>query len=298
MESSRWAEFKTVAPQARFETDGRSLMKDAEVDTIIACLPWNITEAWLLELLSTPKPVLLEKPIALSSDALALALQQAASTLGNKYVGFNRRFYRTVHKLKERVSQGGMESAEITISETVETLSNIYGEDIVPHILAYSSSHILDAANHILGLLSPVRIYASGKTKRFASISGLLETSLGAPVHLTVLADNPAPVGIRIYFDDQSTWHLSPMERLTAYRGYDRSEPTADSKIRRYTPKPFLEVEEGFDFKPGFLYQMKAFTEGDGIQVAATPQESLELLTFIESVQRGTFGHNPVGEPL
>jgi len=296
-DSPRWAEFKTVAPQARFESNGQSLLENPEIDAVVSCLPWNVTETWLPELLSTQKPVLLEKPIALSSDALAQAMEHAATTLQNKYVGFNRRFYQTAQELKKRVEHGGMESAEITISEMVESLAKTYGEDIVPHILAYSSSHILDTARYILGPLNSIRVYASGKAQIFSPISGLLETGLGAPVHLSVLSENPVPVGIRIFFDDQTTWHLSPMERLTAYKGYDRSEPTAASKIRRYTPKPFLEMEEDSDFKPGFLEQMRDFTEGEGRHIAATTIESLELLTFIESVQREASGHAPVGRP-
>ena len=287
-DSPRWAEFKTVAPQARFENNGRSLLGNPEIDAVVSCLPWNATESWLPELLSTQKPVLLEKPIALSSDALAHAMEHGMVTLENKYVGFNRRFYQTVQELKRRVEQGGMESAEITISETVESLAKTYGEDIVAHILAYSSSHILDTARYILGPLSPIRVYASGKAQAFSPISGLLETGLGAPVHLSVLSENPVPVGIRIFFDDQTTWHLSPMERLTAYKGYDRSEPTAESKIRRYTPKPFLEMEEDSDFKPGFLEQMRAFTEGDTNTISASPEESLKLLRFIETMQNWT----------
>ena len=296
VESPRWVEFKSIAPQARFEGDGLSLIKDAEVDRVIACLPWNVAESWLPELLSTPKPVLLEKPISLSFDALSAAICQTKANLANKYVGFNRRFYGTVQALKERIEQGGLESAEITISETVESLAETYGEEIIQHLLAYSSSHILDTARYILGSLKPVRIYAlkdSGSTHGFTSLSGLLETESGSPVHLTVLSDNPAPVGIRIFFDDETTWHLSPMERLVAYRGYDRNEPTADSKIRRYRPKPFLEIEEDSHFKPGFLDQMRAFTDGEGRQISATPQESLELLAFIESLQRSALnsGH-------
>ena len=75
------------------------------------------------------------------------------------------------------------------------------------------------------------------------------------------------------------------MEHLIAYRGYDRTEPNADSKIRRYTPKPFLEIDEDAEFKPGFLEQMRAFTEGGGRPISASPEESLELLRFIETVQ-------------
>lgn len=289
VESPRWQAFKSVAPQARFETEGCSLLENPEIDAVVACLPWNVAESWLPELLSTPKPVLLEKPIALSSRAISDAIAQSGTTLDNKFVGFNRRFYRTVQTLKGRVNQGGLKSVEITISETVDALAKMYGEEIIDHILVCSSSHILDAAFHVLGRLRPIRNYVSegrASPSGFLSLFSLLETDHGAPVFLTILAENPVPVGIRVFFDDQTTWHLSPMERLVAYRGYDRIEPTLETKIRRYAPKPFLEIDENSEFKPGFLDQMRAFTQDEGHNISASPQESLELTGFIENMKR------------
>ena len=289
VESPRWRAFKTEAAQARFESNVHAVLEDPDIDMVVSCLPWNVTETWLPELLSTPKPVLLEKPIALSSEALSSAMGQAEATLHNKYIGFNRRFYRTVQKLRERVAEGGMKSVEIVISETVAGLAKTYGEEIIDHVLVYSSCHILDIALHILGALQPIKIYGyedQSYARPFRSLTGLLETGLGAPVFLTIMAENPVPVGLRIFFDDRTTWHLSPLEHLVAYREYELIEPTPDVKIRRYIPKPFLEINEGTEFKPGFWEQMKAFTTGDGHHISATPEESLELLRLIETIQR------------
>ena len=288
-ESPRWRDFKAVATQARFESDIDAVLEDPNIDAVVACLPWHVTESWLPNLLATPKPVLLEKPIALSSKALSSALALPGSRPDNKFVGFNRRYYQTVQKLKERVSQGGAKSAEITISETVAGLAATYGPEIIEHIFVYSSCHPLDTAIYILGTLRLVEMYGfrdSEYARPFSSISGLLETNEGIPVFLSVMADNPSPMGIRIYFDDQTTWHLSPLERLVAYSGYDVIEPTADVNIRRYVPKPFLEINEDATFKPGFLGQMEAFTGGPGRQIAATLEQSLGLLQFTESIQQ------------
>jgi len=256
---------------------------------VIACLPWNVTETWLPELLTTQKPVLIEKPAALSSLALATVLSNSHARPDNKFIGYNRRFYRSVQKLKERIRQGGMKSAEITISETVASLSAAFGTEIIDHILIYSSCHTLDTAVYILGALNPVKIYGhqdAGYSRPFRSITGLLELDQGTPVFLSIMADNPAPIGIRVYFDDQTTWHLSPLERLIAYKGYKRIEPTPEVKIRRYFPEPFLEINEDTDFKPGFSDQMKAFMGGEGRQIAATLTENLELLRFVETLHR------------
>jgi len=278
-----------VATEARFEGSVRALLKETEIDAVVSCLPWNVTESWLSELLSSPKPILIEKPIALSSEALSSAISHSNATLHNKYVGFNRRFYRTVQKLRDRVKKGGVKSAEITISETVDRLAGLYGLEIRNHMLIYSSCHMLDTAIHVMGPLKPIKAYShdgSASSKPINALSGLLETAEGAPVFLTVLADNPAPVGLRIFFNDQTTWHLSPLERLVAYRDYDLIEPTDEIKIRRYTPKPFLDVTEDAEFKPGFFSQMQAFLNGGQQHISATPVESLELLRFIETIQR------------
>ena len=288
VDSPRWLDFKSIAPQARFEHDGHAILNNPNIDAVVVCLPWNVTESWLPELLTTPKPVLVEKPAALSSTAVARALAHHDTYLDNKYIGFNRRFYQTVQSLKERVSQGGVKSVEITISETVEGLSETYGPEIIDHILVYSSSHTLDTAVYLLGSLRPVKMYRhpdSGYARAFQSIAGILETDQGSPVFLSIMADNPAPMGIRIYFDDRTTWHLSPLERLVAYKGYEVMEPTSEVKIRRYYPKPFLEINEDANFKPGFLRQMEAFTEGQGQQISATPVEYLELLKLVETIQ-------------
>ena len=294
--SPRWQRFQTVAPEARFESSVQSMLEDPDVDAVVSCLPWNVTETWLTELLSTPKPVLIEKPIALSSEALSSAISHADSALHNKYVGFNRRFYRTVQKLRDRVKKGGLKSAEITISETVDRLAELYGPEILDHMLVYASCHILDTAIHVMGPLKPLKVYShegSANSKPVNSLSGLLETAQGTPVFLNILADSPTPVGLRIFFDDQTTWHLSPLEHLVAYRDYDLIEPTDEIKIRRYTPKPFLEVTEDAEFKPGFFGQMRAFLNGREQHLSATPVESLELLRFIETLQCLAAGSKP-----
>ena len=120
----------------------------------------------------------------------------------------------------------------------------------------------------------------------FRSLTGLLETKERLPVTLSINADNPVPIGLRLYFDDKTTWHLSPMERLVAYRGYEVVETTPEVKIQKFMPKPFFESVADSSLKPGFLEQMRAFTTGEGKEIAATPVQSAELLRLIEALTR------------
>ncbi len=191
--------------------------------------------------------------------------------------------------MKERLRQGGLKAATITISEALDRLIERYSPEILPHVLAYSSCHILDAALYLLGAIKTVRVYGhaeQGYPAPVRSFNGLLETEGGIPVGLSINAEDPVAVGIRFHFDDRTAWVLSPMERLVAYRGYDAVEPTPDCRIRRYSPKPFLDVTVETSSKPGFLEQMSAFISGEGRDIAATPRESVELLSLIEAVQQ------------
>ena len=285
--SPRWRSFVAVAKGARFESDGEALLNDPDIDAIVACLPWNVTGAWLPRLLTTPKPVLIEKPIALSSRAAEAALSTPGAKPHNKIVGFNRRFYAPVQQLKERLGQGGLKAVEMNISETLQRLHTHYGPEVIPHAVIYSSSHILDTAIYLLGSLTPVRVYGyeeKGYPLPFRSLTGLLETREGLPVTFSINADNPVPVGLRLYFDDKTTWHLSPMERLVAYRGYEVIEATPKMRIQKFMPRPFFESVADATLKPGCLEQMRAFTTGEGKEIAATPAESVELLRFIEAL--------------
>jgi len=77
------------------------------------------------------------------------------------------------------------------------------------------------------------------------------------------LADNPLSVGIRAFFDDQTTRNISSLERPAAYREYEVFEPTNEFKTRRYLFNKFLEITEDAKFKPGFLNQMRGFSNGE-----------------------------------
>lgn len=291
-DTSQWNKFKNLAPQSIFVPDPTSLLQSPNIDAVVSCLPWNITQTYLPKLLETQKPVLIEKPVALTTTILQDALNNPNSNPENKLVGLNRRFYTTVDTLKRRVSQGGVKSVEIVISETVERLSNIYGPEIIPYIPVYNSCHILDTAVHIFGKLNPIHIYGHEDTSyatSYRSLTGLLETRSRKPVFLVATAENPVPSGIRVLFDDRTTWHLSPMERLIAYRGYRTIEPSERSNIRQYVPESFLEITEDSTLKPGFLGQMRSFLEGHKRHISATLTQSLDLLRLIDSLYNVPF---------
>lgn len=287
--SPRWQAFAGVAPEARFEPKGEALLSDPEVDAVIVGLPWCLTERWLPQLLAAPKPVLIEKPIALSAKALRAALARPDGRVERKWVGFNRRFYAPVQRLRSRLQEGGLKAVAMTISEPVEDLARRFGAELIPSVfLASSAAHILDVALYLLGPLKVAHVYGheeEGYPRPCRSFTGILETAQRVPVMFSIFADAPVAVGLTCHFDDRTAWVLSPMERLVAYRGMEIVEPTPAHRVRRYLPTPFLECVSEAAIKPGFLEQMRAFLTGEGRETAATPADSLVLLDLLETIQ-------------
>jgi predicted dehydrogenase len=293
--SGNWRQFKEIFPNAQFHSDPFELIDDPKIEAIIVCPSWDVIPSWLSHLLRHPKPMLIEKPIALRKSTLEDALNhQSPETL--KMIGFNRRFYSTVQRLSERMKHGGLISAQITYSENVSRLKEKYGPAIVPHLLSYSTSHILDVALLLFGSLRIMRSYKHHETKTvnsFVGYSALLETENKCPVWLSIQADDPTPIGIKCRFDDHTVWNLQPLERLTVFQGIEVKEVNENNKIRRFEPRVIetIGAADKTRFKPGFYNQMRAFLSNDQT-VCARPEDSLHVITLIESLE--TMANTPI----
>lgn len=291
-ESPRWAAFKENFPQARFAADGAELLEADDIDAVVACLSWFAMPEWLPVLLASSKPVLIEKPLGLDSEVVRNAVEQSGAHLENKMVGMNRRFYASVGRLCQRAGQGGLKSAHITISENVASLTKRYGPEIIPHILAYSSCHIIDVALHVLGKLRVNSVKAcdeTGSDRPFVSYNGLLETAEEVPVFLSINADSPDRIGLSCRFTDHTVWDLSPVEMLNVYDGYNTIEPTEEVNVRRYEPKAVESVVTDASMRPGIREQMAAFVSGD-FGAAARPGDFAAALELSEAIQRRADG--------
>lgn len=282
-ESPRWAKFAAAFPEAEFRS-AEAIMAAEDIDAVVACPSWFAMDRLLAPLLAMDKPVLVEKPAAVDVAVMEQALA-GASPRDDKLVGFCRRYYAPVVRLGQRLAEGGLVSAQVRVSENLTNLVRRWGADILPHVLAYSSCHVLDLAMHLLGPLRVDRVFRRPVQgfAPFQAINGVLATAAGLPVFLSVNPDDPCVVGVECHFDDGTIWQLGPIERLSVFKGYDIIEPTPDFNVRRYAPKVIETVVADTSFRPGFLEQMRAFLSGD-LGPGARPVESLELLRLISDL--------------
>lgn len=286
-DSPNWDEFKKIAPQARHVTGGETLFADDAVDGVVACLPWNLMPQWAARLMKTSKPVLMEKPIGFNADEARTQANAASATLGNKLVGYNRRFYETAARLRDRVEKGGLKGVRVVISESVESQVERHGRDIIPYLISFCCAHTLDLLLHIFGPLRSVALASfpgKGEAAAFVSFNGVLATAEGIAVTLSLNADDPVNTGVRCLFDDGTAWDLSPLETLTVYNGLDVQPPTPQRNIRNYTPRVEARYEADASLKPGCHAQMAAFLSGD-YGPGATVEDAVAVLELIASLE-------------
>ncbi len=284
------AGFLKAIPDARMVQGLDTLLAASGLDALVIALPWHETPRHLPRLLADPRPMLIEKPIGLSATAIEEAMARPGPAAAHKLIGFNRRFYVTVDRMRRRLAEGGLRAVRVTISEDLVRQTRAHGPEIVTHLLSFSSTHTLDLIIHLLGPLEIVRLRGHRETQApFLSMNGLLETREGVPVLLTLNASDPSPAGVAFVFADHTTWTLSPLEMLAIFDRYEVVELRPGSQIRRYMPHMREFIDEPADYKPGFVAQMSAFLASQ-YGPGATVSEALSLQRFIEAMVAATGG--------
>lgn len=265
-DSPNLKELRKIAPGVEWFGLGKDFR--GGLDRIVVAMPWRMDGNYMPALESVA-PVLLEKPVAFDFRPPDSA----------HVIGYNRRFYKTVAAVRERLAKGGLHAVYVTISETSE------GRDpaLIEYLIEYSSSHVLDLLLHLLGPLDIESAYRANDLG-FTHFDGVLETDESAPVFLSMHMDDPVRTSMRFLFDDKTSWVLSPLEALSVYDGWEIVAPKPGLMIRSYIPKMVMGMNEPAEHKPGFLDQMRAFTTGD-YSIACTPAQAYRLQQFIAGLK-------------
>ena len=223
----------------------------------------------------------LEKPIALSSKKIRDAIKIHAGINQYIQVGYNRRFYPFVEKIKSVISNGALRSVLVEIPESID-LNN---KKLVSKLWLVNSSHVIDLLYYIVG---PLTI----KYKKNKSLSGstypssfnaILETDNGIPVHLIAEWNSSNNFGITFFIDNKRIV-LKPLENASFYEGYDLVGQTKDRPIRQYNPKLINSYNCEGKFKPGFDEQVKYFIDNYKLSNGASKHTDLKQCLYATSL--------------
>ena len=240
-------------------------------DKMVVAVPWDRMTEVSRDAMRL-RPCLLEKPVALSVDAVPS---------GDAFVGFNRRFYKSVQRLKSKGTDN-LVSVHVVISEWVHHHIALTGRAVIPYLLEYTSCHTLDLLLYLLGEDIQFDYLRSANDR----INGLLICN-DIPIHLSINNNDPSPIGLWFRYPDE-LWKLSPLEKLEIYHGIE----ITDSVPRVYSPRLIETVGNSShavpqvlaDQKPGILSQMSHFLAGD-TSIAANLDDQRRVLALIHGLK-------------
>ena len=207
----------------------------------------------LLEKLSLLSiPILIEKPVAVSSNALEPFVENK-----NLLVGYNRRFYSTISELRKNVKH----KDGIFLFDVIESSeANFPSIQHLSNSIKTNSVHMIDLMFFILGkhdladfVYSPTnstircRIFVNGGYK------GDLQISFNSNKNTKIEFENGK---IRI--------EIKPLETLQKFNDMKVIEPTIGKAFRSYVPfwsddSASNVTQEDGKYKPGFFDQYKEF---------------------------------------
>ena len=278
--------------KARY-SDFNLLLDEQKPDAVIVCVSWNQVQEIITDIIQYGYPVLVEKPIALTTKESKEIYHQTIDNTDKVLVGYNRRFYDFIPDIKQAILEQNLHSVQLVLPESLNSLLKSKADLIEDHMLIYMSSHWLDLLIYLLGDIEVSYMHNSPRVgAKYGSYHGLLTaTESGIPIHYVSDFDTFQNISITFVFD-QSIWKLSPLELLSIYDGMDRIEPTNEIPIRQYKPRLVKQVRTNLDYKPGFYNQMdyfiKYFIRGNTNEknIGTTLKQAIIVTELTETIQQ------------
>ncbi len=280
--SINWKSFKKIFPLTTF-LKTEKILENKDIDRIVSCLPIDEQVKYCKKLLSSKKPILIEKPLHINYIALKKILTTKNLFLKNKAIGYNRRHYEVVNILKNKIKKKLIKSVDINISESYDILKK-KSKKKVNKIYLYqgSSSHIFDLSFFLFGELKILNKW-SCNDKKLKSTSLSLYTNKNFPIFVKINPNDPENASIKVRFIDNTLWALFPIEQLRIYNGNKIIKSRNNFFRKEYKSNLIKSYKENKNLKPGFLKQMKNFSNLN-FKELVRPQQNLKLIKFFEGI--------------
>ena len=206
-------------PSVKTTTDCRELFADPTIDAIVIATPVSTHFELAMEALTAGKHVLVEKPLAATSEQAALLIDEAAARDRVLMVDHTFIYTGAVQKIKELVARGQLgalyyyDSVRINLGQFQHDVDVLW--DLAVHDLAIMD-YVLDQAPYAVAATGAAHI--PGKPVNIAYVTCFFQHNLLAHLHVNWLA----PVKVRrtliggdrqmIVYDD-----IEPSEKVKVY---------------------------------------------------------------------------------
>jgi len=228
------------------------LLIDNSFDCLSIMIPPAATEGILSKVAFLGKPALIEKPVALSSNFLENFIENK-----NIFVGFNRRFYKTISELKLESNR----NMGIYSFEGVESLnSNFNVYETIENTIMNNTIHMVDLVKYLIGdyelkefVFSKINYMLRSRIYVKNNYMGELQISFGSKKNTKIEFET-----------EQNNLILRPLENLQRFNAMEITEPNLKIPVRTYAAtwtKTGVEnqIFETGTLKPGFADQYVEF---------------------------------------
>jgi len=222
------------------------------------------------------KSILLEKPGSLFNSELVDLNAIAVAINSTVYIGYNRRFYASVKRLREMAEHdGGLTSISFDFTEWSDRIAPLAkGPEVKDRWVLSNSTHVIDLAFFLAGCPSKISTDVSGSLEWHEAASRFCGSGItNRDVQFNYRADWDAPGrwGVKAYSKNFS-YELVPLESLKVT---ERNSVVCNS----------VDLEDQIDkeFKPGLYRQVEAFIAGDKTDLC-TLEEQLSHFPFYISI--------------
>jgi predicted dehydrogenase len=214
--STRAQAFARQFPQARrLELESSELGVSA--DLVVVALPPEVTHEVVLSLVKNSRNLLVEKPLALSTSRIKQIAEAAAASGCKVTVGYNRRVYPAVQRVRQALLSDPARTAEVTIVEDIDFIKRTKGLMAKDGYLRHgASAHMLDLVQSLFGLHEPAMVRASLSNVAEGFVDYEFESvgTTGVRVKATIDAGDRSRRGIQIVTSSGRVLLLAPLERL------------------------------------------------------------------------------------
>jgi predicted dehydrogenase len=266
----RLAQVERRFPGTRTTTDANEMIADSSVDAVVIATPVDYHYPLAMAALQAGKHVLVEKPLASSSEEAARLIDQAASRRLVLMVDHTFVYTGAVQKIRELTHGGDL--GDIYYYDSVRINLGLFQHDV--NVLWDLAVHDLSIMDYVLQR-QPTAVSATGlahvqgRPENIAYMTMFFDSSLIAHVHVNWLA----PVKIRRTL-------LGGSRRMVVFDDLETSE-----KVKVY--------DRGIsvDPSPENVYQMLVgYRTGDmwAPKVAQVEALSAEAAHFVDCVANGT----------
>jgi len=280
--SINWKSFKKIFPLTKF-LKTEKILERKDIDRIVTCLPVDEQIKYCEKLLSSKKPILIEKPLHINYIALKKILTTKNLFLKNKAIAYNRRQYEVVNILKNKIKKSLIKSVDINISENYDVLKKKSKKKINKfYLFTGSTSHILDLSLFLFGKLKILNKWQCND-KKLKSTSLLLNTNKKFPIFVKINSNDPENASIKVRFIDHTLWSLCPIEKLNIYNGNKIIKSRNNFFNKEYKSILKQSYKETKKLKPGFLKQMKNFSNLNFKELVG-PQQNLKFIKLLKEI--------------